>query len=103
MKIQDVKLPSTIYLSSNQPFKKNDFTSKQPIQDELGNYYWQVQAFFAGDRGIEPITITVLSPSNPVEGMEIMQPLAVKGLSLTLGVMDGKKYFTFRADSIKAA
>lgn len=105
MKFEDIALPGGVaYLASAKCFPKSDYETKEIITDQSGNTLWQVPIAVPSERELESFTVTVPSKKNPVEGLEVMAPLKFEKLTLSVGVMNGKrKYFAFRADSVKGA
>lgn len=99
----NVTFEQTLYLADNNPFPKTDFDTKEVIEDEKGNKYFPIKNVTKGEYGLEEVEITILSPTNPVEGFEVMSPVAYKNIFLNVGKMrNGKKFYSYRADSIKA-
>lgn len=99
----NISFKNGLFLASLKCFPKSDYKTKEKISAD-GNYFWQVPIIAPSDREAETFFITVQAPSNPVEGLPIMCPIAVEGLTLTVGVMGGSKtkWFSFRASAIYA-
>jgi len=98
-----ISMPNPVYLANKNPFKKSNFETKEPIVTANGDYLWQVDGVAPNERGIEEVSVTIESQKNPVEGLELMTPLAFKDLVLTIGKMNGKKFYSLKAASVKAA
>lgn len=105
MKFEGISFPNGIaYLASSKCFPKSDYETKEIITDQNGNTLWQVPVAVPSERELEQFTVTVPAKKNPVEGLEVMTPLKLENLSLSVGTMNGKrKYYAFRADSVKGA
>lgn len=98
-----VTFEQPLYLADNNPFPRTDFETKEVIEDEKGNKYFSIKNVTKGEYGLEEVEITIVSPANPVEGLEVMSPVAYKNISLNVGKMrNGKKFYSYRADSVKA-
>lgn len=103
MKHGNISFEQTLYLADNNPFPKTDFDTKEIIEDDKGNKYYPIKNVTKGEYGLEEVEITIVSPSNPVEGLDIMSPVAYKNIVLNVGKMrNGKKFYSYRADSVKA-
>lgn len=105
MRFEGISFPNGIaYLASSKCFPKSDYETKETIIDRNGNSLWQVPIAVPSERELESFMVTVSAKKNPVEGLEVMAPLKLENLTLSVGVMNGnKKYFAFRADSVKGA
>lgn len=103
MKHYDIVFDSPLFLADNNPFPRTSFASKEVIEDEMGNKQYLIKNMTNGEFGLEEIEIVVASPTNPVEGMEVMTPLTYENVVLNVGRMrNGRKFYTYRADSVKA-
>lgn len=91
------------YLAASQCFPKTDYKTKEVITLRDGGSLWQVPIAVPSERELETFEVIVPGKVNPVEGMEVMQPLSWKNLSLAIGRMDKKKWWTLRADEVKGA
>lgn len=96
----NVSFQHGIFLASLKCFPKSDFKTKENIIAPDGNLFWQVPVIAPSDREAETFLITVQAPSNPVEGLPIMCPLAADELTLSVGTMGKTKWFSFKAKSI---
>lgn len=98
-----IAFEQTLYLADNNPFPRTNFDTGEVIEDEKGNKHFSIKNVTKGEFGLEEVEITILAPSNPVEGFEVMSPVAYKNVSLNVGKMrNGKKFYSYRADSVKA-
>ncbi len=103
MKHPNITFEQALYLADNNPFPKTDFDTKEIIEDEKGNRYYPIKNVTKGEYGLEEVEITIVSANNPVEGFDVMSPVAYKNIVLNVGKMrNGKKFFSYRADSVKA-
>lgn len=99
MKVDVQKLPSVL-LADNNPWKKNKFGEKEPVVDDSGCYTYLVKIFASNGRKMEELEVAVKAKENPVAGLDPMTPLAFKGLTVSFGVYNGKKYWVLNADSV---
>lgn len=102
MKHYGIVFDNPLFLADNHPFPRTDFASKEVIEDEMGNKQYPIKNMTKGEFGLEEIEVVVASPTNPVEGVEVMTPLAYENVVLNVGRMrNGRKFYTYRADSVK--
>lgn len=103
MKHPGITFEQALYLADNNPRPRTDFDTKEIIEDDKGNKYFPINNVTKGEYGLEEVEITIVAPTNPVEGLEVMSPVAYKNIVLSVGKMrNGKKFYSYRADSVKA-
>lgn len=103
MKFEGIDFGGQAFLASSKVFAKDDFETRERVVDRNGNFFWQIPVAVASERELESFVVTVPSRENPVEELDVMSPLKFDDLSLSVGIMNGRKYFAFRAAGVARA
>lgn len=98
----EISFSSGAFLATPQAYLKKDFKTQEPIKND-GNFLFQVSVIVPSEREAETLEVIVPAKKNPVENLAPMEPLNFSGLILSTGKMNGKKWYTYRADAVVSA